>query len=209
MVHISDGVLSPTVIAAGWAATAILLTLTLWRSKRREEPLEQIPKISILTAAFFVASLIHISLGPTSVHLILNGLLGVLLGTLAYPAIFVGLILQAFLFQHGGITVIGVNTFNVGIPALIVAFIFKKGYSAGVNPSVLGIICGGLATLITALLMALVLVTTGEEFTEVAYAAIAAHAPIMIVEALVTGSVVGFLLKVKPEMLPERRSKNE
>lgn len=33
-----------------------------------------------MTAAFFVASLIHVPIGPTSVHLLLNGLLGVVVG---------------------------------------------------------------------------------------------------------------------------------
>ena len=46
-------------------------------------------------------------------HLILNGLLGMLLGWAAFPSIFVALMLQAILFQYGGITVLGVNTFNM------------------------------------------------------------------------------------------------
>ncbi|MBP2030591.1 cobalt/nickel transport system permease protein [Methanohalophilus levihalophilus] len=201
MVHISDGILSPVVIGTGWIITAILLAVTLWLDKRKNDTLDEIPKISILTAAFFVASLIHISLGPTTVHLVLNGLLGVVLGLMAYPAMFIGLVLQALLFQHGGITVLGVNTMNVGIPALIVHFIFRKGCSLGINPPAIGAVCGGLATAITAILLAAALVTTGEEFTEVAYAAIIAHIPIIIVEGIITGAVVGFVLKVRPELL--------
>ncbi len=206
--HISDGVLSPMVIGAGWAVTAILLAATLWMNSRKNDTLDEIPKISILTAAFFVASLIHVSLGPTSVHLILNGLLGVVLGLMAYPAMFIGLVLQSLLFQHGGITVLGVNTMNVGIPALIVHFIFRKGCSLGINPPALGAVCGGLAVVITALLLGTVLVTTGDEFVEVAYLAMAAHVPIIIVEGIVTGAVVAFILKVRPELLPiEKRVK--
>jgi cobalt/nickel transport system permease protein len=164
--------------------------------------MDDIPKISILTAAFFVASLIHVSLGPTSVHLILNGLMGVVLGLMAYPAMFIGLLLQALLFQHGGITTLGVNTMVMGIPALVVHFIFRKGYSSGINPTILGGICGGLAVAMAAFLLAAVLVTTGEEFIETAYLAVIAHIPILIIETIITGAVVGYLLKVRPELLP-------
>jgi cobalt/nickel transport system permease protein len=200
--HISDGFLSPAVIAAGWVVTAILLALTLRRGSKTVEDADEIPKISIMTAAFFVASLIHVSLGPTSVHLILNGLLGVILGFMAFPAMFIGLLLQALLFQHGGITTLGVNTMVMGVPALIVHFIFRKGYSSGINPVITGAFCGGFAVAIAAFLLAVVLITTGEEFTETAYLAVVAHIPIIIIETIITGAVVGYLLRVRPELLP-------
>ena len=49
------------------------------------------------TPAIFVASLVHVPVGPSSMHLVLNGLLGLLLGWAAFPAILVGLLLQAVL----------------------------------------------------------------------------------------------------------------
>ncbi|MGB4087085.1 energy-coupling factor ABC transporter permease, partial [Methanothrix sp.] len=75
MVHISDGILSPAMLAAGFLFTIILLILSL-----RGMVMEEIPKISLITAALFVASLVHFPVGPTSVHLIMNGLAGILLG---------------------------------------------------------------------------------------------------------------------------------
>ena len=328
--HISDGVLSLPVIAVGWGVTLTLLAITLWRG--RDDIAEQIPKISVMTGAFFIASLINVPIPPTSVHLILNGLLGVVLGVLAYPAMFIGLTLQALLFQHGGITTIGVNTMNVGVPALVAYGIFKRGYTRGVSNTlicaiaallaaitvgstlfagfgyrmlstdgsevsvyaiaavaaaiitcgafwagrkqgaastkvsgisgnviaavaaaiitcgafwagfryhllstsmsevsilvigaavlaaiaycafwagskgesiqILGAICGGLAVFVAAIFLAICLITTGEEFLDVAKVAVAAHIPIVIIESIITGSVVAFLVKVKPEMLP-------
>ena len=73
--HIADGVLPISTIAAGWAGTAVVTGLTL-----RRVPPEELPKAAVMTAGFFVASLIHVPLGPTSVHLILNGLVGMVLG---------------------------------------------------------------------------------------------------------------------------------
>lgn len=84
----------------------------------------QVMMAAILGAAFFVASLIHIPVGPSSVHLLLNGLLGVLLGWSAVPVIFVGLLLQAILYGFGGLTVLGVNTATMGLGAVLSWYIF-------------------------------------------------------------------------------------
>ena len=102
MVHISDGVLSPPVLAAGFALAGLLLFVTL-----RDVRAEEIPKISLITAAVFVASLVHFPVGPTSVHLVMNGLAGILLGKRAFVSVAVALTLQAVLFQHGGISASG------------------------------------------------------------------------------------------------------
>ena len=72
MVHISDGVLPPAMLAAGFVLTAFLLNFSL-KGIRAEE----IPKVSLITAALFVASLVHFPVGPTSVHLIMNGMAGI------------------------------------------------------------------------------------------------------------------------------------
>src|SRR4029078_22204 len=70
---------------------------------------DEIPRIALMTAAFFVASSIHVKLGPTSVHLLLVGLVRVVLRWRAPLAILVGVTLQALLVPHGGISTIGVN----------------------------------------------------------------------------------------------------
>jgi len=117
--HISEGVLSAPVLAAGASFSAGGVCLGL---KRMDY--DRIPFVAILTSTFFVASLIHIPLGPSSVHLILNGLLGLILGWSAFPAILVALTLQAMLFQFGGLTVLGVNTFTMAFPAIFCYYIF-------------------------------------------------------------------------------------
>ncbi len=207
MVHISDGVLSLPVLAAGWAITIALIAITLWWSKRKGSIVEEIPKLSVMTAAFFVASLIHIAIGPTSVHLILSGLVGVILGILAYPAIFIGLILQAFLFGHGGVTVLGVNTIDMGIPALVAYGIFKAGNklipseSLTSKAGLLGALTGGIAVALAVSLTAGMLYTLGKEYAWAIKALIIYHIPIIVIEAIIVGSVVAFLVKVKPELI--------
>jgi hypothetical protein len=77
-----------------------------------------------MTAAFFVASSIHVKLGPTSVHLLLSGLVGVVLRGRAPLAILVGVTLQALLIPHGGISTIGVNAVTEALPALLAGGLF-------------------------------------------------------------------------------------
>src|SRR5207302_8986738 len=112
-VHISDGVLQPTWEWAGFAVAGLLALLGAWKIRD-----EEIPRVALLTAAFFVASQIHVRVGPTSVHLILNGLVGVVLGWRSALAIPVGLLLQATLLGHGGGATLGVNCCARLVPAL-------------------------------------------------------------------------------------------
>src|SRR5262245_12591112 len=104
-VHVSDGALVWPVEAAGFVAAALLAALAAWRLRE-----DEIPRVALMTAAFFVASSIHVKLGPSSVHLLLGGLVGVVLRWRAPLAILVGVALQAFLVPHGGLLTIGVNT---------------------------------------------------------------------------------------------------
>lgn len=207
--HISDGVLPLPVVVGGWIITIILLAVTLRWAGKDGDIAKEIPKLSVLTSAFFVASLIHIDIPPSSAHLILNGLLGIILGPLCYVAMFIGLTLQALLFQHGGLTVIGVNTLNIGIPGLICYLTFLAGYRRKISLPVLGGLCCGLAVLLTVVCLVTVLVISGEQFVSVAGVLAIAHIPIMIAEAVIGGAVIGYIARVKPELLPVSMRKGD
>lgn len=200
MVHITDGILPWELWFSGLVVTAVILAFTLIWMK-----IDDVPKLSVITAAVFVASLIHFQIGPTSFHLIFSGFAGATLGILAYPCIFIAVVMQFFLFQHGGLTTIGINTFNMGVPAIISFFIFKAGMKLNVgiskNEILFGAIAGGTAVALAVLLLAVELLVTGEEFTEVTTLVVFAHIPLILVEAIFTGVIAGFLVIVKPEML--------
>ncbi len=119
--HISEGVLSAPVLITGAALAAAGISVGL-----KKMDYEKIPQVAVLSSAFFVASLIHVPIGPSSVHLILNGINGLLLGWLCSPSILVALALQAILFQFGGITILGVNTVTMALPGLICYYLFSR-----------------------------------------------------------------------------------
>lgn len=195
--HISEGVLSPAVLGAGAALAALGVTAGL---KRLDY--DRLMTVAILSSAFFVASLIHVPIGPASAHLVLNGLLGVMLGWAAFPAIFVALALQALLFQFGGLTVLGANTFNMALPPVLCFYVFRAMLT---GPARLrggaAFACGFLAVGCSALLTAAALALSGEAFVPAARALLLAHIPVMLVEGVVTSLVVSFIARVRPEML--------
>ncbi|MFH1075697.1 MAG: cobalt transporter CbiM [Pseudomonadota bacterium] len=196
--HISEGVLSSPVLMAGAVGCVAGLGIGL----RRLEA-EQIPMVALLSSTFFLASLIHVPVGPTSVHLILNGFCGLLLGWYAFPAIFIGVALHAMLFQFGGFTTLGVNTCTMAVPAVACGFLFHSMVMSEkrIIQVVSAFACGACPVLLSALMVACALVTTGEAFTEVAYVAVLAHLPVMVIEGFISLTCVCFLRKVRPKIL--------
>jgi len=197
--HISEGILSPGVLIAGAGLTAAGVAVGL-----RKLETEEIPSVGILSAAFFVASLVHVPVGPASVHLILNGLLGLILGWKAFPAILVGLALQALLFQFGGITTLGVNTLNTALPAVICYYLFKWGIRTGTRRLVFALTafaCGCCAVFFSSVLVGFSLYLTGEAVLPAAKLIVAAHIPVVVIEGILTAACAVFLRRVKPELL--------
>ncbi len=200
--HIADGVLPTTVAVGSYALTLAGLGLSLRRVDSRE-----LPKIAVVTSSFFVASLIHLPLGPTSVHLLLPGIVGALLGPAAFLSLSLGLFLQSLLFQFGGLTALGANSLMMGVPALLCGLAFRRWRgTTKISNAVVGGLLSALGVLLAAVLLALLLASGGESFLGVAKMAVVAHVPVMVVEGLVGGFVIAFLFRVKPELLGPRQA---
>ena len=211
--HISEGVLSSPVIIGGYAVSAGLTALALKRVRRGE-----IPKIAVMGASFFVSSLLHIKVGIPSVHLTLAGLVGIVLGTPAVLALLAVLFFQAVMFQHGGLSTLGVNTVIFAVPALLAYLAYSGlGPLAGKRHTLRALIASGvsaLAVLVGAVLVLLVLRLSGEELTGIGFLFSTAHGVLALLEGAVTFIVVRQILKVKPEMIaagfmPGRQSRSQ
>jgi cobalt/nickel transport system permease protein len=197
-VHISEGILSWPVLTSGVAMAAAGTAVGL-----KKLDYDRIAQAGILSASFFVASLVHVPLGPSNVHLILNGVVGLLLGWGAVPAIVVALVLQAILFQYGGITTLGVNTVIMAGPAVICYLIFGRMVLKKTRIAFLAAFAVGFfSVLLSGIVVGLALMFTEKNFFEVAALVVVSHFPIMIIEGFVTAFCVTFLKKVQPSILP-------
>lgn len=196
--HISDGVLSPAMIALTSLAGVGTLIFSLRGIKT-----EEIPKIALMTAVFFVGSTIHIPIGPTSVHLLLTGFIGLVVGRHAAVPVFIALLLQLFLLHFGGISSLGANVLIESLPAMLLGMLFQvKLVRTGNMAFFNGFIAGFFSILGSVFLLGFVLIQSNMRFGMGPFSTITAvmvgHLPLMLIEGLITGFTIQFLVKVRP-----------
>jgi cobalt/nickel transport system permease protein len=200
--HISEGVLSLPVIAGGWAIGAAGVAVGL-----KKTPVERLPKTALVSATLFLASLVHVPVGPSSIHLTLLGLSGWLLGWPVLPALFVALLLQGILFQFGGLLSLGANTAIMGTAALsgyALRFLFG-GFRGSLRPgpalAVSAFLAGFAAVIGGAVLVLAALVLSASELRATAALIMAANVPLAFVEGALTLFIILFLARAKPDVL--------
>ncbi len=198
MAHIPDGVLSAPVLIGGAVVAAAGIALGLRALEERD-----LPKTAILSAAFFVGSLVSVPIGPSSLHLLLGGLMGIVLGLATFPAVFVGLLLQATMFGFGGLTTLGVDTVNMALPGVVLGCLARP-LLARASLAGRAVIGGGVAALsvfATAGGVAVALALSSSDYLPSLPVVMATSLPLALVEAVATGFVVAHLARVKPEAL--------
>ena len=207
--HVPDGFLPAPVCIAGYGLTGLTAWYSLKRIRRQADPARHVPKASLLAAAFFVASSIHIPVPPLSVHLVLNGLLGAVLGFYAFPAILIGLFFQAMFIGHGGLSTLGINACIMGFPALAAYGVFRLRNRLPLRnrDAIASFLAGCLGVGLGAALFIGVIVLTLPPTLDAATERAAllglglAHLPLMLAEGGFTAVLVAFLQRVKPELV--------
>jgi len=202
MAHIPDGIASTDMLTLGAVGSAMAIGYGL-----KKMDVDQIPQTAMLAAVFFISSMITFPVGPSSVHLLFNGLMGLMLGWSAIPAIFIALLLQLLFFGYGGLLVLGLNTFNMAIPAIVVAITLRPlllqqlAKPEGISnraASAIGATAGAIGIGLTTSLLTLSLAISGEEFIPMVKVILATNVPLLLIESVVTASIVGFLVKASP-----------
>lgn len=196
-VHISEGILNAPVLGASVAVAAAGVGYGLRSMDDRRTV-----TVAIVASALFAASFIRVPVAAGSVHLVFNGLAGLLLGWQAFPALAVALLIQSA-FGFGGLSTIGVNTLIMATPAVCVHYLLR-GRLAAAKPDrglVIGIAAGVLAILMSVILQAGFLLTAGREFAAIAGVLALTAIPLAAIEGAVTGAAIVFLLRVRPDIL--------
>ena len=127
MAHIPDGFLSPPVLAGAAAISAAALIVAARRSGQELRD-RRAPFLGAATAFVFAAQMFNFPLGAgSSAHLLGGALMAVVAGPwAAMLALFSVTLVQALLFQDGGIAALGANTLNLAVIGAGLAWIVYR-----------------------------------------------------------------------------------
>ena len=196
--HISEGFLSPQMLATGWAIAGAGVAVGL-----KKVNMDKIVPVAAMSSVFFLASLINVKVGPSSTHLSMIAPIGLILGWSSFPAVMVALILQAVLFQFGGLLVLGVNTVTIALPALIVYLLFARAVR-GQRPmraAAASFAAGFLAVVLCAVGVGCFLGFSDANFLGAVKVVFLTHLPLAVIEGVITLFLVAFLKKAAPDIL--------
>ncbi len=139
--HIPDGFLSPPV----WGTLDLVsLPAVMWFTRKAQRQVEEtrIPLLGVMGAFVFAAQMINFPVGPgTSGHLVGGALLACTLGPAAAVVVMTAILaVQAFVFQDGGIVVLGANVFNMAIAGVLAGYLPYRWWGAtrARNPVIFG-----------------------------------------------------------------------
>ncbi|MEH1922400.1 energy-coupling factor ABC transporter permease [Nostoc sp.] len=208
--HIPDGFVSIPVAGATGLASAAALFIAFGRSQEAFGS-RRAPILGLTTAFIFAAQMINFPVaGGTSGHLLGGTLAAIVLGspwaaTLAMSTVFV---IQAVLFADGGITALGANILNMGLVGIWVGWLLYQplqrllGGSRGRLPLAAGI-AAAISVVAASIACAIELAISGTIPLNIGLPAMAGvHILIGIGEGLITGGVLSYLVKVRPDLLP-------
>jgi len=205
MMHVPDGLLSLPVAILCWLVTAVLVYVAIRRTKG-EIGERQIPLMGVMAAFIFAAQMINFPVaGGTSGHLLGGALAAITLGPWAGMLVMTSVILvQALLFQDGGLIVMGANILNMGLLTVLIGYGLYRataGRSLGIRLGVAGV-AAWLSVLAGALATALQLWLSGTARLDIVVPAmLAVHALIGIGEALITVAALAFILRTRPDLV--------
>jgi cobalt/nickel transport system permease protein len=214
--HVPDGFLSPSVSLLGWVVAIALLATSL-KQVQADYQDRAVPLMGVCAAFIFAAQMINFPIpGGTSGHLLGGTLAGVLLGpwagSLVMSAVF---IVQATLFQDGGITVLGSNIFLMGLIGTFGGYYlyrlirFTLGRSSWSSMAIATSVSAWASVVVAALVCAILLALSGTVSLNVAITAMVGwHMLIGIGEAAITLVAVSYIWRSRPDLLfdPPRKT---
>jgi cobalt/nickel transport system permease protein len=211
--HIPDGFVNIPVAAATYVASGGSVAYAVRRTNE-ELGEKQVPLMGVMGAFIFAAQMLNFPVaGGTSGHLIGGALATILLGPWAGMLIMTSvLVVQALIFQDGGLVALGANVFNMGVVACLVshyAFTWlKRLLGEGTQGVVIsGFVAAWASVVVAAIVCALELAISGTSALAVVLPAMTlVHVLIGIGEGLITVAVLVFLAAARRDLLQLRPS---
>lgn len=196
--HIPDGFLDTKVWVTTTAVGAACLRLALKKSQAVISR-KQVPKIALIGAFIFASQMINFPIaGATSGHFLGGTMASILFGPWTGVVVMAAvLMIQAFFFQDGGITVLGANILCTGVIGCFVGYgVYKLGMRLlfGKWEFAVSFIAAWCSIVLAASGVSLLLAWSGTVPLKVALVAMVGwHSLIGIGEGLITSFVVSYL----------------
>lgn len=194
--HIADGVLTLESTVVVSAISLVCLYISIKSIKD-----EKITLAAAMSAMFFIATFIHVPLGVTQIHLVLIGVIGILIGWMSFISIFIALVLQALLLGYGGVVSLGVNLFVMGMPAIIVYYLYNMEITNKLNEKVKFFLVGFLGTFFATLFLAIILLFSKPEYEYASYTIFIVDSGAMLIEGIISMFLLQFIKKTYPKIL--------
>jgi cobalt/nickel transport system permease protein len=209
--HIPDGFVTAPVAAAGWALSAGSLGYAVRRTSRELKE-KQVPLMGVLAAFIFAGQMLNFPvMGGTSGHLIGAALATIMVGPWAAMLIMTSVVvIQAVLFQDGGLLALGVNIFNMAVLAAVtghlvysvLGFLARNG---GWGRWASAFLAGWTSVVVTSVAASIELALSGTSPLLVALPAMGfVHIFIGLGEGLITAAVVAVVENARRDLLELR-----
>lgn len=206
--HIPDGFLNTWISLAGWVLALLIIGIAI-RQTRSQLGERQIPMMGVLAAFIFAAQAINFPVAAgTSGHLLGGALAAIVMGPWAATLIMTAVIaVQGFLFQDGGLLVMGWNILNMGVFTAFVGYaVYMLTRRLMGNGSRSRLVAGSmgawLSVQVGAIATAFELAASGTTPLRLGLPAMASvHALIGLGEALITVGAIALLQNTRPEVL--------
>lgn len=207
--HVPDGFLSLPVSLVTWVVAIALIAVSLNRVQSEYQE-RTVPLMGVCAAFIFAAQMINFPIpGGTSGHLLGGTLAAALLGPWAGSLVMtVVFIVQGFLFQDGGLTVLGANVFNMGLIGTFGGYYLYRTIRYAIGREKLqGVLVGGavaawISVVVASIVCAFELALSGTVPLPIALSAMASwHVLIGIGEALITVAALGYIWRTRPDLI--------
>jgi len=206
--HIPDGFVSAPINIATFAVSATALGAAVVKAKKELDE-RTTPLLGVTAAFIFAAQMLNFPVaGGTSGHFLGAVLAGILLGPFnACLVLGLVLIIQCLVFADGGLSALGSNIFNMGVVGGIVSTYFFYVLRRMLPKTRLGFsiataISSWSSVVLASVSCSLMLALSGTSPLSVVLPAMGGvHVLIGIGEALITTTVIGTLLALRPDLV--------
>ena len=205
--HIPDGfvdlktVVTTSIVSAGGLGASIYNIKKIFKAR-------VIAIMGVLAALIFALQMINFSIpGGTSGHLLGGALSSIIAGPSGGSIILsVVLIVQALIFNDGGITALGANIFNMAIigvfSSYLIYYLIRKISKSKINFYIAIAVASWFSVVFASFFAALELGISGTyEMAVTLKAMVLVHMVIGVGEAIITTAIIAFVDKIRPDLI--------